>query len=249
MVGLSYNKPRKLLDGCRLAPAVPRAAFAHFFLEPVAESRWAEPLAYFAHERDDGGGKRCAIPLPGSKHIHELFQARTGVTFPERNSPVKKSTKGTGGVIVVGQYQKRGLRLFKCIYLSPVLTGELVFQVSLRLVFGKDDANTGRQPVAQIDNSAGFQCAARHQGPLPQIRTAARPSVRKIQLLKCLGLACELVPVTGRTSGYACSFLEYLLHGIAKYAEPCALAMQRHDDGMLHTTRILMLVTDDDAMA
>ena len=83
------------------------------------------------------------------------------MTFPERNVPVKKSTEGSGGVIIGGQYQKRGLRLFKCIYLFPVLAGELVFQVPLRLIFGKDDGNTGWQPVAQIDSSTGLQCAAR----------------------------------------------------------------------------------------
>src|ERR1700674_696668 len=100
MVGLGYKKPRKLLDGCRLAPTVPRAAFAHFFLEPVAESRWAEPLAYFAHERDDGGGKGCAITLTCSKRIDELFQGGASVSLPEGNAPVKKSTERSDGLIV-----------------------------------------------------------------------------------------------------------------------------------------------------
>src|SRR5260370_34619637 len=73
--------------------------------------------------------------------------------------------------------------------------------------------------------------------------------MRKIQLLECLGLSTQRVPVAGRTSADAGSLPEYFLHRIAEYAKPCALAVQRHDYGMLLATRILMLVADDDAMA
>lgn len=45
------------------------------------------------------------------------------------------------------------------------------------------------------------------------------------------------------------SFLEYLLHGIAKHPELCPLALESHDNGMLLAARILVFVADDDVMA
>src|SRR5437762_11893437 len=110
MIGFGYQKAGKLLDSCGLSSAGHFASFTHLLLEPVAERRWAESLAHVAHERDDSGGKGCAITLACGKRIHELFQARAGVTFPERNAPVKKSTEGSGGLVVAAQYQKRRSR-------------------------------------------------------------------------------------------------------------------------------------------
>lgn len=74
MVGLGYQKTRKLLDRDGFAPAVSDAAFVHLLLEPVAEGRRAEPFAYIAHERDDGGGESYTVALAGAESIHELFQ-------------------------------------------------------------------------------------------------------------------------------------------------------------------------------
>ena len=118
------------------------------------------------------------------------------MTFPERNAPVKKSTEGSGGLVVAAQYQKRRSRSFKCSYLFPVLAGEMVFKVSLRLVFGKDDGNTARQPVAQIDRTARFQRTARRQGPFPQI--IYRLSIERFRCIKA-AIYCRVSTKAGQS--------------------------------------------------
>ena len=47
---------------------------------------------------------------------------------------------------------------------------------------------------------------------------------------------------------HARAFLEYLLHGIAKYTQPGSMRLQSHNDGVLFAARILMFVADDDTM-
>ena len=72
--------------------------------------------------------------------------------------------------------------------------------------------------------------------------------MRKIQLLEGMRLTREPVPVAGDAGADARAFLEYLLHRIAKYPQPCSMRLQSHDDGVLFAARILMFVADDDTM-
>ena len=72
--------------------------------------------------------------------------------------------------------------------------------------------------------------------------------MRKIQLLEGMRLTRKPVPIAGHAGAHARTFLEYLLHRIAKYPQPGSMRLQSHDDGVLFAARILMFVADDDTM-
>ena len=161
-----------------------RTSFSN--LLPNAEG--LNPLPTSPMKVTTAAARAAQSPCPAARCVYKLFQSGARVAFPERNAAVEESPEGSGGVVVAGQYQKGGLTPFKGINRPAVLRGKLVFKVSLRLVFGKDDGNAGRQTVSQIDVSAGFQRGTRRKGPLPQLRASARPSMREIQLLEGMRL-------------------------------------------------------------
>jgi hypothetical protein len=102
----------------------------------------------------------------------------------------------------------------------------------------------GGRTIYEVHLPSTLQGSPGTQDPFPEFGIGAFPSVGYIKFFEAVGRPLQRFPITRQTTANEGFVSENLLHGVRKDPQLRPLGMDCHDDRMLLTTAVLMLIAN-----